>query len=250
MEPRDLIALSPVGAAEPSLAIAACRAGAWGVLDLEFAPDVAKPQAAVDRLARFAGSDFGVQLPVDSAELFGLFAQFKPARVILAGAAETETLATRVHKLKAAGIDVLREAVNVAEAKEAVEAGCSGVILKGHEAGGRVGADTSFVLLQKWRQYADKHSITVPFWVRGGIGANTAAACVAGGARGVVLDSQVLLTRETPLRDGARKRIAGLDGSETLVLGSRLGEGYRVNETPSLRAELQQILGAGALQAS
>jgi DNA polymerase III subunit alpha len=28
----------------------------------------------------------------------------------------------------------------------------------------------------------------------------------------------------------------------------RLGEGYRVNETPSLRAELQQILGAGALQ--
>jgi DNA polymerase III subunit alpha len=30
----------------------------------------------------------------------------------------------------------------------------------------------------------------------------------------------------------------------------RLGEGYRVNETPSLRAELQQILGAGALQAT
>jgi DNA polymerase-3 subunit alpha len=33
-------------------------------------------------------------------------------------------------------------------------------------------------------------------------------------------------------------------GSRTL----RLGEGYRVNETPSLRAELQSILGAAALQ--
>jgi DNA-directed DNA polymerase III PolC len=30
----------------------------------------------------------------------------------------------------------------------------------------------------------------------------------------------------------------------------RLGEGYRVNETPSLRAELQQILGPAALQAT
>src|SRR6266545_3429044 len=133
MEPRDLIALSPVGAAEPSLAIAACRAGAWGVLDLEFAK-LAASQVALTRLARFAGSDFGVQLRVDSAELFDLFTQFKPARVILAGAAETETLATRVHELKAAGIDVLRETVSVVEAKEAVEAGCSGVILKGHEA--------------------------------------------------------------------------------------------------------------------
>jgi DNA polymerase III subunit alpha len=30
----------------------------------------------------------------------------------------------------------------------------------------------------------------------------------------------------------------------------RLGDGYRVNETPSLRAELQQILGPAALQAT
>ena len=151
--------------------------------------------------------------------------------MILAGA-DQPTLAARVHELKAAGIEVLREAVSVAEAKHAVELGVGGIVLKGHEAGGRVGADTSFVLLQKWRQFADKNGVTVPFWVRGGIGANTAAACLAGGARGVVLDSQVLLTRETPLRDGARKRIAGLDGSETLVLGARLGEGYRIYARP------------------
>src|SRR4030095_8870857 len=76
------------------------------------------------------------------------------------------------------------------------------------------------------------HGLNVPFWVRGGIGANTAAACAAGGARGVVLDSQVLLAKETPLSDGARKRITGRDGSETLVLGTRLGEGYRIYARP------------------
>lgn len=229
MEPRDLIVLTPAGAAEPSLAIAACRAGAVGVLDLEFCSrSLALP--ALTRLARFA-SGFGVQLRTDSVDLFDLLSQFKPACVILAGA-DHPTLAGRVRDLKTAGATVLREALSVAEAKYAVELGVTGVILKGHEAGGRVGADTSFVLLQKWRRFADENGVTVPFWVRGGIGANTAAACVVGGARGVVLDSQVLLTRETPLRDAARKRIAGLDGSETLVLGMRLGEGYRIYARP------------------
>ena len=231
MEPRDLIVLTPPGAADPSLAIAAARAGAWGVLDLEFAPALAASRAAVARLARFAGPDFGILLRTDSADLLALVIESKPARVILAGA-DTPELPARVRDLQAAGIDVLREAVSVAEAAKAVELGVSGIVLKGHEAGGRVGPDTSFVLVQKWRQYADKHKLTVPFWVRGGIGANTAAACVTGGARGVVLDSQVFLARETPLSDAARKRVAGMDGSETLVLGARLGEGYRVYARP------------------
>ena len=84
MEPRDLIVLTPAGAAEPSLAIAACRAGAVGVLDLEFcSQSLALP--ALTRLARFT-SGFGVQLRTDSADLFDLLSQFKPACVILAGA--------------------------------------------------------------------------------------------------------------------------------------------------------------------
>ena len=233
MDPRDLIVLTPSGSADPSLAIAACRAGARGVLDLEFAPS--GPRAALERLARFAGPGFGVQVRVDAGDVFELLAQFRPACVILAGADHPD-LPARIRGLKSAGAEVLREAVSVAEAARAVELGADGVILKGYEAGGRVGTDTSFVLLQKWRQYADRHAIEVPFWVRGGVGANTAAACAAGGARGVVLDAQVLLTRETPLGDSARKRIAGLDGSETLVLGSRIGEGYRIYARPDCAA--------------
>jgi NAD(P)H-dependent flavin oxidoreductase YrpB (nitropropane dioxygenase family) len=49
---------------------------------------------------------------------------------------------------------------------------------------------------------------------------------------GVVLDSQILLTRESPLPESLRKRVGGLDGGETLVLGARLGEGYRVYARP------------------
>jgi NAD(P)H-dependent flavin oxidoreductase YrpB (nitropropane dioxygenase family) len=180
MEPRDVIVLTPAGAADPSLAIAAARAGACGVLDLEFAAPGAA-ETALAKLARFA-TGFGVQLRADAADPFDLLHTFQPGVVVLAGA-DSPALASRVEELKRAGVAVLREAVGVAEAARAVELGVGGVVLKGHEAGGRVGADTSFVLIQKWRQYSAKHGLSVPFWVRGGAGLHTAAACLAGGAR-------------------------------------------------------------------
>src|SRR5262249_21105209 len=61
----------------------------------------------------------------------------------------------------------------------------------------------------------------------GGIGLNTAAACLAAGAAGVVLDSQLLLARETPLDERTRQHLAVFDGSETACLGERLGAAYR-----------------------
>ena len=45
----------------------------------------------------------------------------------------------------------------------------------------------------------------------------------------MVLDSQLLLTRESPLPEGVRQRIVNLDGTETVVLGEELGELYRVS---------------------
>ncbi|HLQ22864.1 MAG TPA: beta-ketoacyl synthase N-terminal-like domain-containing protein, partial [Gemmatimonadales bacterium] len=73
-------------------------------------------------------------------------------------------------------------------------------------------------------------------WVQGGVGLNTAAACLAGGAAGVVLDSQLLLARETPLDEAARQRLTAFDGSETACLGERLGDAYRFYSRPGLAA--------------
>src|SRR5207249_1017575 len=119
---------------------------------------------------------------------------------------------------------VLVEAVTLDEATLAEGLGADGVVLKGHEAGGRVGPETSFILLQRWRAHArtDRQK-SLPVWVQGGVGANTAAACLAAGAAGVVLDAQLLLARESPLGESARARVAAFDGSETQCLGERLG---------------------------
>src|SRR5690606_23132013 len=68
-----------------------------------------------------------------------------------------------------------------------------GLVARGAEGAGRAGDLTTFVLLQ--RLLADP-SVDVPVYAAGGIGPHTAAAAVAGGAAGVVLDVQLALVRE------------------------------------------------------
>ena len=95
--------------------------------------------------------------------------------------------------------------------------GC-GLIVAGNEAGGWGGAESSFVLLQGVLAEGGP-----PVWVRGGIGPNVAAGCVAAGAAGVVLDGALLLARESPLSLEWRERIARWDGSETTVVAPGVG---------------------------
>ncbi|TDB82921.1 SDR family NAD(P)-dependent oxidoreductase [Actinomadura sp. KC216] len=124
--------------------------------------------------------------------------------------------------------------VEVVDAEEAAAvipvarefAGDVGLIARGSEAGGRVGELTSFVLLQ--RLMADP-AVDVPVYSAGGIGTHTAAAAVAGGAAGVVLDVQLALVREMDLPADVASALAAMDGGETAVV-----HGHRVYTRPDL----------------
>ena len=176
MDPHQLIVLTPPGTVDPSVAIAAYRAGAVGVLDLEFSGDSPTLTTALARLARFAGRGHSVLLRPDNHQLISLLLSTmpRPARVILAGP-HCDELISAIRRFGDAAIEVLREVTSIDEARSTIETGIAGLILKGHEAGGRVGSDTSFVLVQKWRRFADLHDLTLPFWVRGGIGCDPSA---------------------------------------------------------------------------
>jgi acyl transferase domain-containing protein/NAD(P)H-dependent flavin oxidoreductase YrpB (nitropropane dioxygenase family) len=115
----------------------------------------------------------------------------------------------------------------------AAAAGFEALVLAGHEAGGRGSDSSSFILLQ-----AVLGAVDVPVWVRGGIGPRSAAACLAAGARGVVLDGGLLLARESPLDGATRARIERWDGSETQVIGPGVGKGeaLRVHALPGSAA--------------
>jgi hypothetical protein len=235
MDPRDLVVLTPPAHSDAGVAIAAVRAGSRGTLDLEWVTDPTTASAALARLAKFANGPFGVLLPPDGGPLpLADVTAARPAWIALSSPNERP-----IADVRAAGIEVLVEVTDLPGALAAVAARADGIILKGHEAGGRVGADTAFVLVQKWARWAKTQERVPPFWVRGGVGPNTAAACLAAGARGVVLDSQLLLTRESLIAEDLRKRLAGSDGGETAVLGERLGEAYRLYaraDSPAFKA--------------
>ncbi|WP_342670637.1 SDR family NAD(P)-dependent oxidoreductase [Lentzea jiangxiensis] len=201
-----VLCLSPFGTPNPALVVAAERAGGLGVLDLgtHAAADLARVCARHPRA-------FGVRL-------------HGPLAVPLPDVVDTVVIDLERHRPDRAELGerrVLVVVTSVADAVAAIEYGATGLIAKGAESGGRVGGSPAFVLLQQVLALTD-----LPVWAAGSIGPDTAAAAVAGGARGVVLEGQLALVAE------ARKHISSefvnairmMDGADTVVI-----DGLRVH---------------------
>ncbi|WP_341716227.1 SDR family NAD(P)-dependent oxidoreductase [Micromonospora sp. FIMYZ51] len=219
----DFLVFSPPGFSDPALAIAASRAGAIGVLDLQFTADLDAARAGARLLAGQARGRWGVLVddPATLVEpLLGPPDQRPDVVVLPAGVPE---LAAVVAAVRAAGSAAFVVATDLAAAEQAAGAEADAVIAKGNEAGGWVGEETSFVLVQRCLA-----ALRLPVWVQGGIGRHTVAACQAAGAAGVVLDGQVLLARESSLPTAWRARLRSADGAETVCLDAALGKRFRV----------------------
>ncbi len=225
MDPQPLGRCLVVGVtplAEPNAALVAAveRAGGLGVLDL--GRDRHRALAALADAARWVPATFGVRVgpgcPVVPADL--------PAAVDTVVLAAGSPWALPDVAAAGGGRLVLVEVCSSDEADRALDAGADGLVARGAEAGGRVGELTTFVLLQTLLAHLPAD---VPVWAAGGIGLHTAAAAIAGGAVGVVLDAQLALVREAALPRETAAAIAAMDGSETVVVG-----GHRVFTRPDL----------------
>ena len=117
------------------------------------------------------------------------------------------------------------------------------VVAKGHEAGGLVGEETTFVLLQQLLR-----STKLPVYAWGGIGWHTAAACRVAGAAGIVIDWQLALTRESPLSPAMRRRVERMDGSETTAVRGPDGQWFRLYKQPGFTASEQLELVADTIR--
>ncbi|MFM7148388.1 MAG: nitronate monooxygenase, partial [Gemmataceae bacterium] len=240
MHQSDVIALGPAGWFDAGVTIAASRCGARGFADLEFVSE-SQARGILQDLARHATTPFGIKVgPESSAILPALlgWAGEKLGAVLLAGG-DSARWSDCMQTLRQQGVEILWEAVRVAEALRGCELGVDALVLKGQEAGGRVGEEPTFILLQRWLRERGDHAL--PFYVQGGVGCHTATACMLAGARGVVLDNQLLLTRESPVSRELQQRLATADGSETLLVGESLGSPYRVYTRPGL-ASVQELL--------
>lgn len=236
--PHSVIVINPLQRPSPRLTATAAAAGAIGVLELP-AGDPREVVDLLDRTCRWSSAPFGVRVREGCSATAGELPELVDT-VLLADPARSAA--------EFAGRRVLVEVTCLAEALSAVETGASGLIVRGSESGGRAGELSTFVLLQ---QVLAEPALELPVWACGGIGPHTAAAAVAGGAAGVVLDTQLALFDETGLPTELAGVLAGLDGSETVLHhGTRVlrRRGPGAPELPSDRAEFATRIGTDDLR--
>jgi acyl transferase domain-containing protein/NAD(P)H-dependent flavin oxidoreductase YrpB (nitropropane dioxygenase family) len=223
---RDLvIAVSPCGALEPSprIALEAWRGGGRGVVDL--ADGGWRSLQALAQAAAGSAPLVGIRVPAGCAATAAEVrraAGGQPDLTILTADAPWEIADT------ASWSRVLVEVTSREEAAAAAAGGAHGLIARGMESGDRVSDLSTFVLLQ---QLLADDGLTLPLWAAGGIGLRTAVACIAGGAAGVVLDSQLGLMPESDLPGDVLAVLRRLDGAETVMAAGR--RGVRITGTPA-----------------
>ncbi|MDX1624041.1 MAG: SDR family NAD(P)-dependent oxidoreductase, partial [Gemmatimonadota bacterium] len=231
-----LLVITPFHRVDRGLAAAACRAGACAAIDL--GRGSTESLVDLDRLARAARGGLGLRLhettTIDPGEIpDGV--EF----VVLPATMDPEPWRPR---------SVIVRVTDVEEALRASELGADAVIAAGSESPGRVGEETAFVLSQRVVEAVD-----LPVWVQGGIGPRTAAACIAGGAEGIVLEDQLALAEEASTPGEIRALLLSADGSETVVI-----DGHRVFTRPDLDIvsqardarpeEVAELVGGGGLE--
>ena len=226
---------TPAGHDDPSLAIAASRAEGIGIFNAEAHTDPKPVIQALERLAEFARNSFGLKPGHNSQdELLEIALDYysKGLHWVIFDAESAQRQTRWIQAYRGAGGQVLIEVCRWEDGNRLAVLEIDGWIVKGHEAGGPVGEETTFILLQKALAATD-----LPVYAHGGVGMHTGAACFAAGAAGVVLDNQLLLLRESALKDTLQPIAKNLVGNETVALGDP-GEGlyFRILERPGFLA--------------
>jgi acyl transferase domain-containing protein/NAD(P)H-dependent flavin oxidoreductase YrpB (nitropropane dioxygenase family) len=224
-----VIALAPQGIEGITIAVAACRANALGIIDCSFG-DIQGARGSFAQLSRLTSRPYGIRIracEIRSDSLFETFVSGPEVVCIPVWSAEPDEVARAAGIVREPGRLAIADVTTRAEACFAQSVGFDALMVSGHESAGWCGPESSFVLLQ-----GVLAETSLPVWVRGGIGPNVAAGCVAAGARGVVLDGALILSRESRMKAEWRERIARSDGSETTVITPRTGVAVRVFALP------------------
>lgn len=219
------VVVAPAGLINQSMIVAASRAGALGILDLEYVRDKTLAQDAFKNLTDLMSSEWGIKLDGYAFSFWSELLLELPIqiRTVILTYSDPQSLALHVKALHQQGLRVFLEVTSKDEACAGEKAEVDGIIAKGNEAGGRIAEESTFILLQQLLRH-----ISLPVWAHGGIGLHTGAACYTAGAAGIVLDWQLALVRESSLPEEIKKRLMHMDGTEPQCVGQTLGQGYRM----------------------
>lgn len=200
---KELLIVSPFEIPNPVLALETIKTGAYPVLHL--GRNLQKAQESLDIMSESTTESFGVCFLDETSLKLDL-----PPNVtrVIFPAGMNISVSENIEKL--CQVDSLDEAARV------VDSGISNIIVKGNEGTGKVSAQSSFILFQS---IADKYlNKGINIYIQGGVGIHTSAACLALGAKGVIMDSQISLFPECGLTKDQKNIFSKLSGSETTVI--------------------------------
>lgn len=203
MKDLTIIGLTPFQKPDVKLSSQVHLAGAFPVLSLGC--ELASAQEAINQLDQTDIPSYGLHFP--KAELLSLPFSKKVKFVILHVSSATHAINE---------IPIVFQVTSLQEAKEAERLGAKGIIVKGNEAGGLVGYESTFVLFQRIIHEVQN----IPIWVQGGIGIHNAAAFRALGATGIILDSQLSLFTESSVPKELKTLVTKLNGTETKIIAN------------------------------
>ena len=232
--------VTPANLSHPGLAVAGARAGASIFFDIGLCSESHRPQVKANLAKTLKcipeSAIVGLRFhPDQAAYCLSLLEEFsaRSHTLLLAGWDVSSAARTAASLPPSDRRDWYLEVTDISQIESLDQAGIrlAGVVAKGHECGGWVSESSSFILVQQLLAKSGH-----PVHVQGGIGPNTAAACRAAGAAGVVLDDQLWVMPESPFPREWRDILKNLNGSETIVCGERLGRPLRVLSRPGFTA--------------
>lgn len=215
--PLDLLVYNPAGWNHTGLAAAAARAGAVGVLDL----DNSIPSGSALSLLRnlidstSGGERIGLRIPGSRPDLIEDLAgalENRPHHLLIHAYSAAELSAVENRPAPRDGRTILAEFADPEGIGKLDSGYWAGVVLCGNEAGGAIGGTSAFL-------HAQRGAGSLPFYIRGGIGPLSAAACRTAGAAGVVVEEAAWLLPDCPLPVSHKALLRGLAGQETRLLG-------------------------------
>lgn len=255
MQTFQFIALAPTtpfGSLErPAIAIAASRAGHVGVIDpgpIYDTPDradFARIFTSLNLVKTAApGGKTGLRLNLCALKLLLENERYETELasvadlLIVAGTEERPDAgflsSSKLQSLRARGVLIAAEVFSLEEVKTLQKANDGDyidyIIARGTESAGLTGETSSFILLQELvneLSAPDSGGGITPVLVQGGVGRHSVAAIKAGGAAGVILDSQLYLASDSQVDQNLKELIGGMDGSETRKISLKNGRSFR-----------------------
>lgn len=225
------------GVSDPVLTAAISEAGAFGVYASGMhINDIGAVREGIQECKHLTDKPFGVNVAMVAPIIDELmdFVCRENISAVTTGAGSPEKY---MPMLKEAGVSVIPVVASPRQAKKMAAAGVSAIIAEGFESGGNAGRMATMPLIPAVCDAVPD----IPVIAAGGIvDGRGMAAAYALGACGIQMGTRFMLSKEARLCSAAEDFLLSKDGSETLVLGQRIGN--KVNPRVVMCPGVQMVL--------